>query len=270
MIGRRVPFCLFALMVLPWGGPAYGHEGPNPCDCPDTLAPVFSPELVIAEVTAAEAALVVANNSGDPMAQFEHYADDYVYIDSGGKRITKAQLLERRQADERSPLTEASDFEVLPISADAAISRGRWDDRAVYYGGLPRVSSARYMALWRKRDGRWRLVADQGTPIVERQTIVRERLTLEDGTLGSFAGRYALDLQPPLAIELSVADGGLLLKIPGHLEDGVRFVPSGPSSFFAVERPWELAFDTAGGNIVLTTWGEETRGQRLSRPPGAR
>ena len=221
-------------------------------------------ERVIAEVTAAEAAVVAASNAGDRQAEYDLMADDWVYIDVGGKRITKQEMMERRREDERTATVTASELEVIPISLDAAVTRGRWDTRAVYYGGLPRVGASRYMALWRKRDGRWVLVADQGTPIVERQTVVRERVRLDEESLDGFAGNYVLDLDPPLEIELGATTDGLALRISGHLDEALDFFPSAPDRFFAVEKPWEIEFGRAGETLTLSTWGEPTSGRRAT------
>lgn len=219
---------------------------------------------VIEEVTQAEQRYAELEGAGDVEAQFDLMADDYVYIDVSGKRIGKEELMARRAGDERrSSELELSDLEVLPIAPDAALTRGRWDSRSLYYGGLPRVSASRYMALWRKRDGRWLLVADQTTPIAERSTVVRERVGLAAERLAALAGRYRLETAEPLEVELEATADALALAIPGHLDEPLAFFPSAPDRFFSVERPWELEFGSDGEEIVLATWGEPTRGRRV-------
>ena len=127
----------------------------------------YSPSRVIAEVTAAEAALVEVARSPNATARFEHFADDYVHTDSAGDRLTRAQMIEQHHNDPCRSRKEVSDQEVIPISSNAAVTRGRLDDRATCNDTAQSNRSSRYMALWRKRGGHWLRVAGQTTLIVE-------------------------------------------------------------------------------------------------------
>lgn len=205
-----------------------------------------------------------AESAGDLETQFDLIASDYVYIDVSGKRVTKADLQARRNEDDRRGITNvASDLEVVPITRDAALTRGRWDTRAVYYGGLPREDAARYMALWRKRGGRWVLVADQVTPVSRQTSIAYERVSLSADQLARFEGAYILETDPVLQIQLQPHDETVVMRIPMHLENGVTFYPSSETTLFAIERPWTIEINGSGPGLTITTWGEMTAGRRI-------
>ncbi|MGI9544717.1 MAG: hypothetical protein ACR2MX_15755, partial [Cyclobacteriaceae bacterium] len=58
-------------------------------------------EDVLREVKKAEAKLSELEGSGKVIEQFDLLSEDYVYIDISGKRVTKAQLVARREEDHR-------------------------------------------------------------------------------------------------------------------------------------------------------------------------
>ena len=229
--------------------------------CTDSATSSYEPEQVIREVLAAEEAFVSSERAGDLEAQAELLADDYVYIDISGKRVTKPELLERRRGDKRYvPDLVASEVEVVPLTSEYAISRGQWESTSSYYGGLPRSEVDRYTAVWVKRDGRWQILADQVTPMITREYPVKQRILLTDEDLIPFEGTYQLDVGSNLRFSLRAVEGRLIFRIPGEIED-MDFFPASPNSFFAIERPFELRFE-ADDSLVVTTWGVESLARR--------
>jgi ketosteroid isomerase-like protein len=89
-------------------------------------------------------------------------ADDWACIDGAGRRIGKAQLLER-VASNASRL-ESHEFDEIEFRfyGDAAISTGRLTGAGRDDDG-PLSFSQRYTRVYVKRDGTWRAVATQVT-----------------------------------------------------------------------------------------------------------
>jgi ketosteroid isomerase-like protein/uncharacterized protein YneR len=219
---------------------------------------------VIDEVMAMEKMNAEMEAKGQVTEQFDLLSEDYVYIDVSGKRTTKQQLIERREEDNRKSIKNiASQLEVIPLSPELALARGRWDGNAIYYGGLPRSSSSRFMALWKKENGKWKILADQGTPIGQQKVIERQKIEMNLKSLKSFAGSFQLNSGFSLKIEMAVKDKNLVLTIPGNLDTGIEFYPSNNGLFFAKERPWEIQFNQDLDAIIFTSWGIETKGHRL-------
>ena len=52
----------------------------------------------------------------------------------------------------------------LRVYGTTAVVVGRWRDKGVN-AGQPFDYAARYVSVWVKRDGEWRMVSDQSTPI---------------------------------------------------------------------------------------------------------
>lgn len=90
--------------------------------------------------------------------------DEFREIGASGRSYTKAQVLE---ALGREPETrfEAGGFAATALGADAALLTFRVA-RLTADGG--RVESLR-SSIWRRRDGRWRLLFHQGTPAPRAQ-----------------------------------------------------------------------------------------------------
>lgn len=221
-------------------------------------------EVVIKEVTDVEQANAEMEVQGLVMEQFELLSDDYVYIDISGNRVTKKQLMARRDGDKRVSIeNKASQLEVVPINEQYALARGKWEGRSIYYGGLPRTSSSRYMALWQKKEGKWQILADQVTPIGQQKLIERQETPINPHSLKRYTGTFRLETKPPLKIHLSVAKGNLQLLIPGELDEGMAFYPSNNSLFFSKERPWEIRFFQNANTLTFVSWGIETDGNRI-------
>lgn len=222
----------------------------------------------IAAVMARDAELAAAHGRGD----FETYraglSKDYVYIDIGGKRVTIDTLLARRAADHRRVVSsESSEEESVRLSDSVVLLRGLERSVSSYYGGLPRVSSTRWTAVWvREDDGVWRLVADTATPVREDDTLPFVHSPQPDSTLEKHAGQWTLATDPPMTMQLGVQDGELLASLDGQ-QVQFHFVPASDVHYIARERPFELRFSREGQTLELVTWGTATAATRVTDLP---
>ena len=91
-------------------------------------------------------------------------AEDYRQIQSDGSVITKDDLVASYQSGKRRWEYAHSDQYQVSIYGDVAILIGRWKGRGVNDGQVFDYS-ARFLAIYVQRDGDWKLVADQSTPI---------------------------------------------------------------------------------------------------------
>jgi ketosteroid isomerase-like protein len=91
----------------------------------------------------------------------EHLSDDFVCSLADGRRIDKAQFLDRTA--EGPGVTDVSfdEIDVRPLG-DTALVHG-----VTHYTREGTRGSTRYTDVWRRRDGRWRAVAAQLTRVAE-------------------------------------------------------------------------------------------------------
>jgi ketosteroid isomerase-like protein len=105
------------------------------------------------------------------------WADDYTFINAGGKLLSKADRLANlrsgatalRLANLRSGATalgtiKSEDEPVVRVYGDAAVAISRVT-LAGRYSGRATSGAFRSMNVWAKRQGRWQLVANQQTRI---------------------------------------------------------------------------------------------------------
>ena len=113
-----------------------------------------------AELSALEERLLLPDVRKSAIETASLLDDDFREIGASGRSYTKAEVLE---ALKREPETrfEASGFAATPLGGDAALLTFRVA-RLTADGG--RVESLR-SSVWRRRDGRWRLLFHQGTPL---------------------------------------------------------------------------------------------------------
>jgi ketosteroid isomerase-like protein len=90
----------------------------------------------------------------------ENLTDDFVCIRADGRRIDKVEFL--RMTAEGPGVTDVTvaEIDVLPLG-DVALVHG-----VTSYTRDGSPMSRRYTDVWRRRDGRWRAVAAQITPVV--------------------------------------------------------------------------------------------------------
>lgn len=117
-------------------------------------------------VTQMEEALRVAISKGDMKAYGRIVGDDYVYTNQDGVIRTKAEMVSAY--DSGSIKYESVKFDEIKVHSygDTAVVTGRntatGQDNGKDIGG-----QFRYTRVYVKRQGRWHLVATQGTRIAE-------------------------------------------------------------------------------------------------------
>ena len=90
------------------------------------------------------------------------YADDLLYVHSGGNAETKAQFLDRvRKGGLKYQKVELVDPKVR-VYGEAAVVNGAFDV-SVQVDGQPRNHRVVYIHVYARQDGDWRLVAHQTT-----------------------------------------------------------------------------------------------------------
>jgi ketosteroid isomerase-like protein len=89
---------------------------------------------------------------------------DYLQIDSRGGAVGKEQVLASFRSGERHWTEAQSDELFVRVYGNTAVVVGRWQARGVN-AGRSFDYQARYVSVWVRRDGEWRMVSDQSTPI---------------------------------------------------------------------------------------------------------
>lgn len=219
---------------------------------------------VIAQVLQRDEELASAHGRGDIAAYRAGLSTRYVYIDVSGARVTADVLESRRGKDHRRVVSsDTSEQEAVRLAADVVLLRGLDHSVASYFGGLPRVSTTRWTALWvRENDGVWRLTADTATPVKASQALAFIAAPQPDATLQALAGRWALALDPAMELVLVVESGKLVGTLVGQDAKFV-FAPVSATHYFAEERPFELRFAADGKSLAMVTWGTPTQAIRI-------
>ena len=114
-----------------------------------------------------------ALRAGDPVAVAPFWADEYVFINPRGERVSReariANLREKRTS--LDSLAHAPQEEVIRTYMDG--------NMAVYttkltiegrYGGEAERGEFRALVAWIRRDGRWQQLVSQMTPILKPQS----------------------------------------------------------------------------------------------------
>ncbi len=113
------------------------------------------------EVRAADTARVMATIAGDTARLAPLLAADLSYGHSNGRAQTKEEFLEAVRSNRVR--YEAYDYEtvqITPVAADLALMTGTARLRAT--AGAERVAfRLRFLSVWRREDGAWRLFAYQ-------------------------------------------------------------------------------------------------------------
>ena len=91
-------------------------------------------------------------------------APEYSQIDDKGRIVSKEQVLASLRSGRRGWSEAHSDEHRVRVYGTTAVVAGRWRAKGVN-AGQPFDYAARYVSVWVKRDGEWRMVSDQSTPI---------------------------------------------------------------------------------------------------------
>jgi uncharacterized protein (TIGR02246 family) len=112
-----------------------------------------------------EQRLAAAWVSGDRAFIEGLLADDWTVIDQSGRVLTKRQVVDEAFASaERRIESMAVDEVQVRLLGDVAVATGR--TRATgSYRGQQATATLRFTDVWVLREGRWQIVASQGTTI---------------------------------------------------------------------------------------------------------
>jgi ketosteroid isomerase-like protein len=127
------------------------------------------------EVRELEARFREAVVRGDRAFYDRVLADDFTHTSHSGAFKTRAQwLAESRSGDKAEPVPGATRYEAFEVDdlavrvyGDTAVVTGRTTPRGLDSKGRPMTGRYRFLRVWVKREGQWRVVAFQGTRIAE-------------------------------------------------------------------------------------------------------
>ena len=130
---------------------------------PHTETPSAEAEKQVREAQARRLEIMV---QGDTAALAPLLTDDLVYTHATGQVETKAQFLESLSSGRLRYRAIAAPDAVVRIYGDTAVVTGRADIQATA-GGRDVAFAARYLAVYVREGGAWRLVAWQNTRLPE-------------------------------------------------------------------------------------------------------
>jgi hypothetical protein len=112
---------------------------------------------------AQERKLIDAVNRKDKAAISELLADEAMSITSRGKQTTRdiIQSLEKLSFSKH----QISDAKAIPVSPDVAILTYKFSLTGGVTGQTPATTNVYATSVWRQRDGKWRSVFYQETPV---------------------------------------------------------------------------------------------------------
>ena len=95
------------------------------------------------------------------------FADEFIYTSTTGELINKAQQLAAIKSGDLKIEYGNSDEVRVRVYGNIAVMTGRFIAKGEYKG-KEFDAPERYTAVWAKRQGRWQLVAEQGTRVVQQ------------------------------------------------------------------------------------------------------
>ncbi|MGH9363248.1 MAG: nuclear transport factor 2 family protein [Thermoanaerobaculia bacterium] len=173
MLPRRGPLHV-ALLFLASALPAAASEEPRAFlrvsgPAPPALAPPHaetSPAEVEKQVREAHARRFAVMVQGDVAALAPLLADDLVYTHASGQVESKTQLLESLGSGRLRFRAIAAPDAAVRVHGDTAVVTGRADVQATA-GGQDVAFAARYLAVYVRQGGAWRLAAFLNTRLRE-------------------------------------------------------------------------------------------------------
>ena len=95
------------------------------------------------------------------------FADEFVYTSTAGELINMGQQLEAIKSGDLKIEYGKSDEVRVRVYGNTAVMTGRFIAKGEYKGKVFEAPE-RYTAVWVMRQGRWQLVAEQGTRVVQQ------------------------------------------------------------------------------------------------------
>lgn len=116
------------------------------------------------DLAAAATAYDLAQFKADRAELDRLLADDYILAGSNGKNQTKAQYIAEATAPGSRTTYVALSLKVRRVWSDGAVLGGMVDARG-FDRGKPIAVHARFVDVWAKRGGRWRVVFTQANTV---------------------------------------------------------------------------------------------------------
>ena len=118
----------------------------------------------VEQILLAEREWLLAHLQLDILALDRLMDSDYLQIDARGEAVGKEQVLASFRSGERHWTEAHSDEHHVRVYGSTAVVVGRWQVIGTNVG-LSFDYQARYVSVWVRRDGGWRMVSDQSTTI---------------------------------------------------------------------------------------------------------
>ena len=118
----------------------------------------------VEQVLLAEREWLLAHLQLDVAALDRLMDPDYLQIDAGGDTVGKEQVLASLRTGKRHWTEAHSDEHHVRVYGNTAVVVGRWRAKGTN-AGRSFDYQARYVSMWVRRDGGWRMVSDQSTPV---------------------------------------------------------------------------------------------------------
>ena len=118
---------------------------------------------VVAELTALERSVETATTAADVAFLDSVYADDFLFKHSTGLLQTKEEVLAARRQNPGGMLSRELDSLDIEVHGDVALSTGRIHVHTTSETTKWREYTIRYVRLYVRRHGRWRLVSHHST-----------------------------------------------------------------------------------------------------------
>ena len=100
----------------------------------------------------------------DVAALDDIWTDDYAFINPHGALLTKKQRLENLKSGATGVEATARQIEAVHVYGDTAVTASRITLKG-RYSGKEAGGEYRMLSVWVNQQGRWRLAANQLTPI---------------------------------------------------------------------------------------------------------
>jgi ketosteroid isomerase-like protein len=128
-------------------------------------APAVTEPAMPAGLADRAAAYSAAVAKKDVAALEDFWTDDYTFINPHGALITKKQRLENLKSGHTDVEATARQVEAVHVYGDTTITASRITLKGKY-SGKEAGGDYRMLSVWVNQQGRWRLAANQLTPIL--------------------------------------------------------------------------------------------------------
>ena len=158
----RVFVTIFGLLVAATSAPAWS-QAPRPLGPPVPSVPGQDAE---SQVRTLQRELITAYLHRDITALERILAPEYTFVESHGRMLSRAELIENFQSGDRVLQSYVIDDDRVQVygGASTAVMTYHYRSRE-QYRGQDQSGDFRFIRVFAKRDGRWQMVAGQETAV---------------------------------------------------------------------------------------------------------